>query len=46
MLREAMQIGLVKELVWTDTRDMVCDGMTKGAVDLAALLQLMQGKLA
>ena len=30
-------------LVWLDTRDMICDGLTKGSVDREALQKAMQG---
>ena len=30
-------------LVWLDTRDMICDGLTKGSVDREALQRAMQG---
>ena len=43
MLREALTIGMVDELVWCDTRDMAVDGMTKGSIDRAGLHRLMAG---
>ena len=42
-LKEALDTGRIKSLTWVDTRDMVCDGMTKGMADRSALHQLMKG---
>ena len=36
-LRDKVIRGVVKRLFWTDTRDMLADGLTKGSVDRAAL---------
>ena len=42
-LRELLDHDVLKAIVWLDTRDMVADGLTKGAVDRAALHDLMSG---
>ena len=42
-LRELLDRGVCKSLIWFDTRDMLADGLTKGAVERAALLALMDG---
>ena len=42
-LRELLDRKIVKYLVWFDTRDMVADGLTKGAVEREALQEVMQG---
>ena len=44
-MRELLDIRALLYLVWVDTRDMVADGLTKGAVDRSALHQLMDGRL-
>jgi hypothetical protein len=44
-MRELLDIRVLKYLVWVDTRDMVADGLTKGAVDRSALHKLMDGQL-
>ena len=40
-VRELLDIRLLKIIVWMDTRDMVADGLTKGAVNRGALHRLM-----
>ena len=42
-LRELLDHGVLAAIVWLDTRDMVSDGLTKGAVPRDALLQVMEG---
>ena len=42
-MRELLDRGIVKYLVWFDTRDMTADGLTKGAVDREALHKVMDG---
>lgn len=42
-LRELLDNGVLEALWWLDTRDMLADGLTKGAVDRTALHQLMEG---
>ena len=36
-VRELLDKGIVRALIWLDTRDMTADGMTKSAVDRAAI---------
>ena len=43
-LKELLDSKAVKSLTWVDTRDMVCDGLTKGMADRSALHRLMQGE--
>ena len=43
-LKELLDSKAVKSLTWVDTRDMVCDGMTKGMADRSALHSLMKGE--
>ena len=42
-LRDKVIRGVVKRLFWTDTRDMLADGLTKGSVDRDALHSAMTG---
>ncbi len=42
-LRELLDNGVLKALIWQDTRDMIADGLTKGAVDRKALHNAMNG---
>ena len=42
-IRELLDKGILKFLVWLDTRDMHADGLTKGAVDRAAIQAIMNG---
>ncbi len=42
-LRELLDAGVLKALTWQDTRDMISDGLTKGAVDRKALHDAMDG---
>ena len=44
-IRELLDIKVLHFLVWMDTRDMVAYGLTKGAVNRAALHLLMDGFL-
>jgi hypothetical protein len=44
-LREMRDKGLVSDIIWTDTRDMYADGLTKGVIKRDALHELMNGKL-
>jgi hypothetical protein len=44
-LREMHDKGLVSDIIWTDTRDMYADGLTKGVIKRDALHELMNGKL-
>ena len=43
LLRELLDHGALAAIVWLDTRDMISDGLTKGAVPRDALLQVMDG---
>ena len=43
-LRELLDTKVLEALAWIDTRDMVADGLTKGAVDRAAIHACMAGK--
>ncbi len=45
-LRELLDTRVLEALVWIDTRDMVADGLTKGAVDRTALHECMSGAWA
>ena len=42
-LRELLDKNVLEALWWLDTRDMIADGLTKGAVERTALHQLMSG---
>ena len=42
-LKEQLDCKAIKSLTWVDTRDMVCDGLTKGMADRSALHKLMMG---
>ena len=44
-LREMLDNGVVSALVWLDTRDMLSDGLTKGAVSRDALMLTMDGQI-
>ena len=44
-LREMHIKGLIQDIVWTDTRDMYADGLTKGIIKRDALLEIMHGTL-
>ena len=37
-MRDRVQCGMLQALHWTDTQDMVADGLTKGGIDRALLL--------
>ena len=41
-VREALEEKRLRTLYWVDTRDMVSDGLTKGAVDRAELIRLYE----
>ena len=43
-LREFLSKRIITSLVWTDTRDMIADGLTKGAIPRGLLLAAMEGK--
>ena len=42
-LREFLSKRIVTSLIWTDTRDMIADGLTKGAIPRGLLLAAMEG---
>ena len=42
-LRELLDTMVIEALLWIDTRDMIADGLTKGAVDRTALHEVMSG---
>eukprot|EP00959_Pyramimonas_sp_CCMP1952_P345194 7229207-Pyramimonas_sp.AAC.1 len=42
-IRELMDIGIVHNVQWYDTRDMTADGQTKGSIDRELLLEVMSG---
>ena len=44
-VRDRLTRGLIRSISWTDTRDMVADALTKGGVDRALIMQVMNGKL-
>ena len=44
-IRELLDTGVLRSLSWIDTRDMMSDGLTKGAVDRDALHNIMNGIL-
>jgi hypothetical protein len=45
-LRDLIRIGIIHSVQWCDTRDMTADGHTKGCIDRAGLLEVMQGHQA
>ena len=44
-LRELLDNRVLHSIIWQDTRDMLSDGLTKGAVDRTLLHQLMAGEV-
>ena len=42
-IREMHSKGLIDDFVWTDTRDMYADGLTKGIIKRDALIEVMSG---
>ena len=44
-LRELLDTGILSELWWCDTRDMLSDGLTKGQVERDALQKAMRGSI-
>ena len=42
-LKELLDSKALSSLTWVDTRDMVCDGLTKGMADRTAIHRLMAG---
>ena len=43
-LRELLDIGIIKQVCWCDTRDMTADGHTKGSIARDLSFKLMQGE--
>ena len=43
-MREKLVSGLIRSYNWTDARDMVADGLTKGSVDRTALSAIVDGE--
>ena len=41
-MREHLDAGRLRELIWIDTVDMVSDGLTKGSIDREALIRLSE----
>ena len=44
-LKNKLENGVIKQLTWTDTRDMTADGHTKGSIKRTAIHNLMNGSL-
>ena len=44
-IRELLDHGVLRALLWIDTRDMYSDGLTKGAVERALLHKIMDGSI-
>ena len=42
-IREMLQIGIVTDIQWCDTREMTADGHNKGCIDRKLLIKLMHG---
>ncbi len=42
-IRELLDTGVLKAFLWSDTRDISSDGLTKGSVERLLLHQLMEG---
>eukprot|EP00959_Pyramimonas_sp_CCMP1952_P427249 8948083-Pyramimonas_sp.AAC.1 len=42
-IRGLMDIGIVHNVQWCDTRDLTADGRTKGSIDRELLLEVMSG---
>ena len=41
---ELLDFGILHSMIWFDTRDMIADGLTKGAVEREALRDAMAGQ--
>ena len=44
-IRDRLQRGLLRSVSWTDTRDMIADALTKGAVERETIQRAMKGLL-
>ena len=42
-MKDKLTEGVIRKLIWTDTRDMTADGHTKGSIKRTALHMLMDG---
>ena len=42
-IREFLDLGILSNVQWCDTRDMTADGHTKGSIDRQLLLEVMVG---
>ena len=42
-MKELLDNGIISRYHWSDTRDMVVDGLTKGKLDRTELQKLMNG---
>jgi hypothetical protein len=40
-VREWLDRGVLQEIIWIDTRDMVCDSLTKGSIDRTDLMRTL-----
>ena len=45
-IREFLDLGILTQMEWCDTREMVADAPTKGKVDRDMMVQAMGGRLA
>ena len=45
-LKNKLENGVIKKLIWTDTRDMTADGHTKGSIRRTAIHALMNGSMS
>ena len=43
-IRELLDNYVLSALCWSDTRDMIADGLTKGTIDRQALHEVMSGE--
>ena len=44
-VRELLDLYIIQQLIWSDTRDLLADGLTKGTVERTALAAAMAGRL-
>ena len=42
-IRELLDLGILRQVAWIDTRDMASDGLTKGNVERSLLHMIMDG---
>ena len=43
-IKQLLNVRIISRFGWTDTRDMIADGMTKGSIDRAVLIKCMLGQ--